>query len=57
MNEGVEIDSEVAHGARSVIEEQVTNGVAIRMALLYSVVTTARGTRSRNDGGGRRPAR
>lgn len=42
MNEGIEIDSEVAHGARSVIEEQVTNGVAIRMALLYSMVTPAR---------------
>ncbi|MBM3943930.1 MAG: aspartate carbamoyltransferase catalytic subunit [SAR202 cluster bacterium] len=39
MNEGIEIDPEVAHGARSVIEEQVTNGVAVRMALLYSVVT------------------
>ena len=39
MNEGIEIDPEVAHGARSVIEEQVTNGVAIRMALLYTVVT------------------
>ena len=39
MNEGIEIDSEVAHGAMSVIEEQVTNGVAIRMALLYSVIT------------------
>jgi len=35
MNEGVEIDPEVAICARSVIEEQVTNGVAIRMALLY----------------------
>lgn len=35
MNEGVEIDSAVARGAQSVIEEQVTNGVAIRMALLY----------------------
>jgi aspartate carbamoyltransferase catalytic subunit len=35
MNEGVEIASDVAHGAQSVIEEQVTNGVAIRMALLY----------------------
>ena len=57
MNEGVEIDSEVAHGTRSVIEEQVTNGVAIRMALLYSVVTTAREPRSRNDGRGRSPAR
>jgi aspartate carbamoyltransferase catalytic subunit len=35
MNEGVEIMPEVAYGARSVIAEQVTNGVAIRMALLY----------------------
>ena len=42
MNEGIEIDPEVAHGARSVIEEQVTNGVAVRMALLYSVVTPIR---------------
>ncbi len=43
MNEGVEIDSEVAHGSRSVIEEQVANGVAIRMALLYEVATPMRG--------------
>ena len=42
MNEGIEIDPEVAHGARSVIEEQVTNGVAIRMALLYGVETPVR---------------
>ena len=42
MNEGIEIDPEVAHGARSVIEEQVTNGVAVRMALLYSMVTPVR---------------
>ena len=34
MNEGVEIDPAVAHSAASVIEEQVTNGVAARMALL-----------------------
>jgi aspartate carbamoyltransferase catalytic subunit len=34
MNEGVEIDPQVAQGEQSVIEEQVTNGVAIRMALL-----------------------
>ena len=38
MNEGIEITSEVAHGAQSVIEEQVTNGVAVRMALLYLLV-------------------
>lgn len=35
MNEGVEISPDVAHGVQSVIEEQVTNGVAVRMALLY----------------------
>lgn len=35
MNRGVEIDSEVADGNQSVILEQVTNGVAIRMAILY----------------------
>ena len=43
MNEGVEIDSEVAHGVRSVIEEQVTNGVAVRMALLYRLAMPLRG--------------
>ena len=42
MNEGVEIDPEVAHGASSVIEEQVTNGVAVRMAVLYSLAVPAR---------------
>jgi aspartate carbamoyltransferase catalytic subunit len=35
MNRGVEIDSDVADQPGSVIEEQVTNGIAIRMALLY----------------------
>jgi aspartate carbamoyltransferase catalytic subunit len=35
MNEGVEIAPEVAVGVQSRIEEQVRNGVAIRMALLY----------------------
>jgi aspartate carbamoyltransferase catalytic subunit len=35
MNRGVEIDSDVADQPESVIEEQVTNGIAIRMALLY----------------------
>jgi len=35
MNRGVEIDSEVADGPWSVILEQVTNGVAVRMAVLY----------------------
>ncbi len=35
MNRGVEIDSRVADGPYSVILEQVTNGVAVRMAVLY----------------------
>ncbi|HTL05058.1 MAG TPA: aspartate carbamoyltransferase catalytic subunit [Gemmatimonadales bacterium] len=35
MNRGVEIDSDVADGPHSVILPQVTNGVAIRMAVLY----------------------
>src|SRR5512134_2700107 len=35
MNRGVEIDSEVADGPFSVILEQVANGVAVRMAVLY----------------------
>jgi aspartate carbamoyltransferase catalytic subunit len=37
VNEGIEISPEVAHGAQSVIEEQVSNGVAVRMALLYLI--------------------
>ncbi len=35
INRGVEIDSDLADGERSVILEQVTNGIAIRMAVLY----------------------
>ena len=35
MNRGVEIDSRVADGEHSVILHQVTNGVAVRMAVLY----------------------
>jgi aspartate carbamoyltransferase catalytic subunit len=35
MNRGVEITGDVADGERSVILEQVTNGVAVRMAVLY----------------------
>jgi aspartate carbamoyltransferase catalytic subunit len=41
MNEGVEISPEVAAGAQSVITDQVTNGVAIRMALLYLLAGVA----------------
>jgi aspartate carbamoyltransferase catalytic subunit len=40
MNRGVEIASEVADGPRSVIREQVNNGVAVRMAVLASIAAT-----------------
>ena len=35
INRGVEIDSKLADSANSVILEQVTNGIAVRMAILY----------------------
>ena len=35
INRGVEIDSQIADGERSVILEQVTNGLAVRMAVLF----------------------
>ena len=35
MNEGVEISAAVAHGVASMVEDQVQNGVAVRMAVLY----------------------
>lgn len=44
MNRGVEITDAVADGAQSVIQQQVTNGVAIRMAVL---ATIARGAHAR----------
>ena len=37
INRGVEMSAEVADGANSVILEQVTNGIAVRMAILYLV--------------------
>jgi len=37
INRGVEIDTETADGERSVILEQVTNGLAVRMAALFLV--------------------
>jgi len=44
MNRGVEIDSDVADLPSSVIEEQVTNGIAIRMALLYLLLGATKET-------------
>jgi aspartate carbamoyltransferase catalytic subunit len=39
-NRGVEISSEVMDGARSLILDQVTNGVAVRMAILFLLIGT-----------------
>ena len=39
MNRGLEISAEVADSARSVITERVTNGVSVRMAILYVLLT------------------
>lgn len=41
INRGVEIDSEIADGAQSVILEQVTNGIVCRMAVLYLCANAA----------------
>ncbi len=43
INRGIEISSEIADGSRSLILDQVTNGIAVRMAVLYLL---ARGNRS-----------
>jgi aspartate carbamoyltransferase catalytic subunit len=48
MNRGTEISGEVADGPRSLIHKQVTNGVAVRMAVLYLLARTAE---SREEGG------
>ncbi len=51
MNRGVEIDSDVADGPFSVILPQVTNGVAVRMAVLYLLAggTTAASAAARGE--------
>ena len=54
MNRGVEISPEVADGAQSSILEQVTNGIAVRMALLFLLMsgsTEAAAIRWRTDAG------
>ena len=42
INRGVEIDSDLADGPQSVILDQVANGLAVRMAVLYLCSTAAR---------------
>lgn len=44
INRGVELNPDIADGERSVILDQVTNGVAVRMALLYLVLGGAKGS-------------
>jgi len=51
MNRGVEITSEVADGPQSVIRRQVGNGIAVRMAVLATIV---RNVQARNIEAGRR---
>jgi aspartate carbamoyltransferase catalytic subunit len=46
MNRGMEISADVADSTRSVIVEQVTNGVAIRMAVLYLLLSGSSDTTS-----------
>jgi aspartate carbamoyltransferase catalytic subunit len=50
MNRGIEISSEVADGARSLILDQVSNGVAVRMAILYLLAGGARGAPISTEG-------
>lgn len=52
-NRGVEISSEVMDGPRSLVSRQVANGVATRMAVLFTLATTAGAT---TVGGAERPA-
>jgi aspartate carbamoyltransferase catalytic subunit len=51
MNRGVEITNEVADGPQSAVQQQVRNGVAVRMAVLASIV---RNVQVRNVEAGRR---
>ena len=51
INRGVELNPDVADGPGSVILEQVNNGVAVRMAMLYLVIG---GDKGGEDQGGQR---
>ncbi len=51
MNRGLEISAEAADGDRSVIVEQVSNGVAVRMAVLFHLLT-GRGSSGGSSGSG-----
>ena len=49
MNRGIEISSEIADGGRSLILDQVTNGVAVRMAVLYLLAGTGSAVEERDN--------
>jgi aspartate carbamoyltransferase catalytic subunit len=49
MNRGIEISSKVADSSNAVINEQVTNGIAVRMAVLYLLVA-ARNKQGKKNG-------
>lgn len=49
INRGVEIDSDVADSRRSIILSQVTNGLAVRMAVLYLCAGVAKGITAEQD--------
>ena len=49
MNRGVEISTEVADGPFSLITDQVTNGVALRMALFYLLIGGAKEEREDSE--------
>jgi aspartate carbamoyltransferase catalytic subunit len=48
MNRNVEIASDVADGPQSVIQQQVTNGVAVRMAVLATIARNVQARRKIN---------
>jgi aspartate carbamoyltransferase catalytic subunit len=50
MVRGMEITADVADSDRSVIVEQVTNGVAVRMAVLYLLLSGSEGTTAAHEG-------
>jgi aspartate carbamoyltransferase catalytic subunit len=52
MNRGVEIASEVADGPYSVILDQVANGVAVRMAVLYLLLAGETGQERHDERAG-----
>jgi aspartate carbamoyltransferase catalytic subunit len=52
INRGIEISSEIADGGRSLILDQVTNGIAVRMAVLYQL---ARGSHSPHEEASEKP--